>query len=109
MAYSKLGLLHEESGETETSREYSTKASALRDGVSPRERFYISAWYYEDVSGEADKVIDTYQLREQTYPHDDVPHNNLVFFYRLVGQFDRTVAKAQEATGFPGAVERGRA
>jgi len=98
MAYAKLGVLFEELGESESSREYTKKAFDLADRVSQREKFYISAWYYESVTGEANKLLDTYQLWAETYPHDEIPHTNLAYFYRQTGQFDKTISEAFEAS-----------
>ena len=97
MAYAKLGILFEESGEPDTGREYTKKAFALADRVSQREKFYILWRYYESVSGEADKVIESNQVWAQTYARDWVPHNSLAYDYRQVGQFDNAIREAQEA------------
>jgi len=97
MAYAKLGILFEESGEPDTGREYTKKAFALADRVSQREKFYIIWRYYESVSGEADKVIESNQVWAQTYPRDWVPHNSLAYDYRQVGLFDNAIREGQEA------------
>ena len=97
MAYAKLGVLFEELGESETSREFSQKAFALADRVSQREKFYISVWYYEQVTGEIDKVIESNQVWTQTYPRDWYPHNSLAYTYRQLGQFENAIREAQEA------------
>ena len=97
MAYAKLGILFEESGEPDIGREYTKKAFALADRVSRREKFYILWRYYESVSGEADKVIESNQVWAQTYPRDWAPHNSLAYDYRQVGQFENAIREAQEA------------
>jgi eukaryotic-like serine/threonine-protein kinase len=96
-AHAKLGLLYYELGQSENAQEYLGRAFQLRDRVSEREKFYISGLYYDHVTGELDKVFETYQLWEQTYPRDSQPHIGLAFEYRMVGQFDNAIREAQEA------------
>jgi tetratricopeptide (TPR) repeat protein len=97
MAYARLGLMFEELGELDASREYTKKAFLLADRVSRKEKFYILSWYYDNVNGEADKAIETDQLWAQTYARDWYPHNHLAYFYRQTGQFDNSIREAKEA------------
>jgi serine/threonine protein kinase/Tfp pilus assembly protein PilF len=96
MAYAKLGVLYGELGETGKSEESYKKAFDLRDRTSQREKFYISARYYDAVTGETDKAVESDQLWAQTYPRDDTPHINLAFLFRLLGQLDAAIHEAQE-------------
>ena len=69
----------------------------MKDRTSEREKLYITSHYYMD-SGQIDKGIQAYELFEQTYPHDVVPHSNLAVEYVLnLGQFDKGLVEAQEA------------
>ena len=97
LAYARLGTVYGNLGEREVSAEYRKKAFERRDRVSERERFYISAHYYNSVTGEIDKARETYELWKQTYPRDSVPHNNLAVFYNGIGQHEKALAEAQEA------------
>jgi serine/threonine protein kinase/tetratricopeptide (TPR) repeat protein len=97
MAYAKLGLSVQELGESDADVEYMKKAFALADRVSSREKFYILQRYYETVTGERDKVIETLQVWAQTYPGDWYPHNSLAVEYRYRGEFDKTIREAKEA------------
>ena len=45
--------------------------------VSERERFYIEANYYTNATGELEKAAQVYELWQQTYQRDHVPHANL--------------------------------
>ena len=96
MAYAKLGVLYGELGESETSQQCYKKAFELRDRASEREKFYISARYYDSVTGETEKAVETDQLWAQTYPRDAIPHINLAFLYRQLGQFEGAIREAQE-------------
>jgi len=55
------------------------KAYDLRDRVSDRERFRISAFYFQYVTGEMDKP-SAYELWARSYPREMVPHANLAAF-----------------------------
>ena len=96
MAYAKLGILFTEEGESDAGRDASRKAFDLRERASQREKFYISLRYFDNVTGEVEKAIETSKLWAQTYPRDDTPHINLAFYYRMIGQFEDTIREAQE-------------
>jgi tetratricopeptide (TPR) repeat protein len=73
------------------------KAFELRDRVSEREKFIISASYYFDVTGELDKSIESYELWKRNYPRDQQPPNDLSVIYRYFGQYEKAIQEAQEA------------
>jgi tetratricopeptide (TPR) repeat protein len=75
----------------------SQKAFELRDRVSERERLYIAAGYYDNVTGELDKYLETLELSKRTYPRDASPHNNLAVKYNELGLFDKALEEAPEA------------
>jgi eukaryotic-like serine/threonine-protein kinase len=96
-AYATLGQVYRNLGERELSVEYTKKAFELRDRVSEPEKFYISTHYYDNVTGELDKSVETYQLWKQTYPRDWTPANNLAVIYNQTGQHEKAVQEAQAA------------
>jgi serine/threonine protein kinase/tetratricopeptide (TPR) repeat protein len=96
MAYSALSTKYGNLGEGEQSAEYAKKAFELRDRVSERERFNITSKYYTSVTGEVDKLIETFNLWKQTYPQDYTAHNNLGAAYSGVGQYEKAISEAQE-------------
>jgi len=59
MAYSALAIIYFDLGQTTRAVENATKAFQLRERVSERERYRISAAYYSYVTGELDKSIQT--------------------------------------------------
>ncbi|HVR27539.1 MAG TPA: winged helix-turn-helix domain-containing protein [Candidatus Polarisedimenticolia bacterium] len=73
------------------------KAYDLRLGVSDRERFSIEAAYYLIWTGELEKAAQTYELWQQTYPREYVPHTNLGFIYVALGKLDKALEQAREA------------
>ncbi len=97
MAYGTLGTVYSNLGEPERAIEYYRKAFERRERASEREKFYITAHYYSSVTGETDKVIETYELWKQTYPRDSIPWGNLSATYRSLGRFDKALQEAREA------------
>jgi len=97
LAYAKLGTVYGNLGEEEVAVQYYTKAFERRERVSEREKLYISAHYYNTVTGELDKAIETYTLWGQTYPRDWTPRNNLSLAYGGIGQFEKAVEEGREA------------
>lgn len=97
LAHATLGTVCENRGDSTQGEEHFKRAFDLRDRVSERERFYISAHYYSSVEGQLDKTIETYELWAQTYPRDTVPFNNLSLYYPMVGELDKALARGLEA------------
>jgi predicted Zn-dependent protease len=73
------------------------KAFQLRERTTERERLYMSARYYENVSGEAGKAIETYEMWRNAYPGDWIPVNNLGNKYTSLGQYDKAIEAGREA------------
>src|SRR5262249_15555591 len=73
MAYLGLGVSHYNLKRRRPAAEYMKKAYALRDRVSEWERLRITYLYYQRVTGEIDKTIETLNLQRQTYPRDSLP------------------------------------
>jgi tetratricopeptide (TPR) repeat protein len=67
----------------------------LRDRVSDREKYRISAFYFQYVTGEVEKATEAYELWAKSYPRDLVPHSNLGFIYSALGQFDKAIAETE--------------
>jgi serine/threonine protein kinase/tetratricopeptide (TPR) repeat protein len=96
LAYARLGTVYGNIHESKAGLEYQRKAFELRDRVSERERFYISAHYYADSTGELDKAIEAYQLYAQAYPRDAVPHINLSGMYQKTGEPEKALQEGLE-------------
>jgi serine/threonine protein kinase/tetratricopeptide (TPR) repeat protein len=96
-AYAALGTCFSNLGEPTQAAESLKKAYDLRDRVSEREKFYIVSHYEHYVTGNLEKSVQAYQLWAQTYPRDSVPPTNLGVIYGELGQYDKGLAKAQEA------------
>ena len=94
--YARMGTVYANAGELELAKQYTRKAYELKDRVSEREKLYIMEHYYETVTGEIDKEIETLELYDRTYPTDSVPGNNLAIAYSQVGEFEKAGEAARQ-------------
>ncbi len=95
MAYATLGICYSNLNQGDVANQTIAKAFELRDRAGEREKLYISAHYYDTVTGELPKVIETYDLWKETFPRDDVPYDNLSLTYNRAGQFEKSIPFAQ--------------
>ena len=86
LAYARLGTIYLNAQEQSIGAGYYQKAFQLRDRTTDRERLYIAAHYYTDVTGEYPRAIDTYQLWRNLYPNDWGAANNLANLYDMLGR-----------------------
>jgi tetratricopeptide (TPR) repeat protein len=107
LAYARIGAVYYNIHEFARAKEYLSRAFEMRPRVSERERLYLSARYYENVTGERPKTIENYELWRQLYPHDWIPANNLTNVYTDIGQYDKAIPPGLDAVrlnpdhGFP--------
>ena len=102
-AYSALGISYTNLREPGLASENLQKAYDLRDSVSEREKFRISANYYLLVTGDLEKAIQTYETWAQTYPRNNEPLGNLGVDYTYLGQYESAVnASLEDLRLFPG-------
>ncbi|MCA1634474.1 MAG: serine/threonine-protein kinase, partial [Acidobacteria bacterium] len=97
LAYARMASIYYNRRQYDLAAEASQKAFELRERVSEHERLYISAGYYDNVTGELEKYLETLELWKRTYPRDAPPHNNLALKYAELGQFDKALEEAREA------------
>jgi serine/threonine protein kinase/tetratricopeptide (TPR) repeat protein len=95
-AYGALGISYSNLREPGLANENLQKAYNLRDKVSEREKFRISASYYLLVTGELEKAIQTYELWSQSYPRNSEPFGNLGVDYTYLGQYEKGIAASLE-------------
>ncbi|HEY6047152.1 MAG TPA: protein kinase, partial [Pyrinomonadaceae bacterium] len=98
LGYARMSSMYYNSRQYDLAAEASQKAFELRDRVSERERLYISAGYYDNVTGELDKYLETLEVWRKTYPRDGSPANNLAVKYNELGQFEKALEAAREAS-----------
>jgi eukaryotic-like serine/threonine-protein kinase len=97
MAHATLGVVYNNLGDPQLALASLRKAYDLRERVTEREKFYITAHYFDIATGQIDKAIEIYQLWTQTYPRDLIPHDNLSLQYATVGQYDKALEAGLEA------------
>ena len=84
MAYGNLAALYGNLSESDQARDYAQKAFSLRERVSEREKLYLSFHYYDKVTGEIERQIQTLELWKQTYPRDWYAYTALGSVYQDV-------------------------
>jgi class 3 adenylate cyclase/tetratricopeptide (TPR) repeat protein len=97
MGYRAVGSVYMGMGELGRASEYFTKAFALRDHASERERLIITADYYLNVTGELDKAAQAYQEMIESYPRDHAAYNGLGLVVTTQGQYERAVDTLRQA------------
>jgi tetratricopeptide (TPR) repeat protein len=94
MAWARLGVVYINSGAGGKAQQYFRKAYELSGNVSERERLYITGHYYQNVTGDLAKVVETLELSTRTYPRNLDSWVNLGVAYTALGDFE----KAKTAT-----------
>jgi eukaryotic-like serine/threonine-protein kinase len=100
MAYALLGRVYGDIGETVLSTESSTKAYQLRDRASDAEKFFITASYDTQVTGNLERAEQTCASWVQAYPRALMPHGFLSGMIPLpLGHYERSIDEANIALG----------
>jgi serine/threonine protein kinase len=95
-AYAALAVAYSNLGQANLAAENIKKAYDLRERVSEREKYRISAFYSVQVTGELEQASQAYEVLAQSYPRDYVPHGNLGDIYNRLGQYERAVSETQK-------------
>jgi serine/threonine protein kinase/tetratricopeptide (TPR) repeat protein len=99
MAYARLGVVYNNSGQVGKAKQYFAKAWELSKHVSESERLYIAGHYYGFVTGDVTKQVETLQESIQTYPAQVASYININVAYQTLGQFAQALPYAQKAVG----------
>ncbi len=92
-----LGIVYSSTSQATRGRESFTKAFALADRVSERERLVISANYYRFVTGDLNKAIDATKMLVRAYPRmTGFGHNTLFGIYSARGEYENALEHALE-------------
>jgi eukaryotic-like serine/threonine-protein kinase len=97
LAYARLGGTHVALGEPAQASEMIQKAYELRERVSNREQFDISAEYQTAVTGDLEKSNQTAQVWSRAYARDQQPHQLMAWNYELTGRYEKAIAENLEA------------
>jgi eukaryotic-like serine/threonine-protein kinase len=96
-AYEALAVSEGNLGETKEMIAAAMKAFELRNRVSAREKFEISAFYYITVVGDLELGEQTYKLWAQSYPRDATPWHDMGAIHMWEGQYERALGEFREA------------
>ncbi len=97
LAYTVLASAYFNSNQPGLAAEAAQKAFELRERVSEREKFNITAYYYSRTTGELHKAIEAIELWKQTYPNDGSARGYLGGRYTQTGQYEKAVEELREA------------
>ncbi len=95
VAYAKLGVIYNNLGQAGLAIENIKKAYELRDRTSEREKLYVTAHYYNEVTGELDKALENYLLWEREFPKDFIPYLNAGTIYSAQGQYEKSISETR--------------
>ena len=97
LAHAALGFSYGLLSQPGLSAESNRKAYALRDRTSDREKFFITATYETQVTGDLEKAMQTCELWAQTYPRENVPRGILgAMIYPTLGQYEKGIQVAKQ-------------
>ncbi len=91
MAYRGLAVAHGNMRSGNMQRESISKAMALVDRVSERERYLIQGQYHYSDPGSYDRAIQSYKKLLELYPDDPIGTNQLGMIYRHLEEWDKAV------------------
>jgi eukaryotic-like serine/threonine-protein kinase len=98
LAYAHLGITHTTIGEPDLGAAYTRKAYELSKRTSEPERYFITATYFKEVTGNLKTAEQTCQLWIQAYPRSEKPHVYLSgAIYPEMGEYDKAVEAGKEA------------
>jgi serine/threonine protein kinase/tetratricopeptide (TPR) repeat protein len=96
LAYATLGVAYFNQGRVPEGAAVLKKAYELRDRASERERFYIEAHYYDEVTIDLEKALAVYAQWSQTYPRDTAPYSNAALASAALGRHEKALEFASE-------------
>jgi eukaryotic-like serine/threonine-protein kinase len=97
MAWATLGVSSANTGRDAEGAQAVRKAYDLRDRTSEREKLYIQAHYYTEVTLDPEKALQVYSEWRQTYPRDTVAYDNAALAFSELGQPDKALDLASQA------------
>ncbi len=97
VAYKEVGISYYTVGELGRASEYYAKAFRLREHASERERLSITSFYYENVTGELEKAVQTYKAGIESYPRRYQWRSNLATVYSEQGHYEKSAEQYRES------------
>ena len=90
MGYRAVGADYFGLQELGRASEYFTKAFELREHANEREKQYITAAYYTNVTGELDKAAQVYREQIASYPRDNRAFVLVGIVYAFQGRYEKS-------------------
>lgn len=97
IAHAALGVAYLNIGQGSLGGEHLKRAYELRERVSEREKYRISAYYHHAVTGDLEQASAIYELWRKSYRRDFAPHLNLGLLHIWLGAYQLAVAETEEA------------
>ena len=97
LAYAELGVLYDDMHESDLAIDNISKAYALRNAVSERNRFSLMASYYSIATGDLNTAIQNDQLWAETFPQASTPWTRMYNMQEDLGRFPQALASAKKA------------
>jgi len=98
LAYAELGIAFTSIGEPSIGAGFTRKAYELRNQTSEPEKYYISAIFHKEVTGDLEKAEQSCKLWIQAYPRAEEPHIYLSgAIYPGIGQYEKAAEEARDA------------
>jgi eukaryotic-like serine/threonine-protein kinase len=98
MAYASLGRMYSDLGESDLSAESTSHAYQWRDRASDAEKFFITASYEMEVTGNLERAQETCELWIDTYPRAMIPHAFLSgIILPALGNYEKAIEEAKKA------------
>jgi eukaryotic-like serine/threonine-protein kinase len=97
MAWAALGNAYSNLDEPGLAADDLRKAYALRESVTAHEKLYIESHYFQFVTGDLPRAMQSYEAWTATYPNDLTPRTNLAVIYGDLGMFQQSLQEAEEA------------
>ena len=98
LAYLQAGEDYLNMGQPAKASEYISRAFELQDHADARQRLQIASTYYYAVTGELNKVAQTYQNEVAIYSGERISaYTNLSIVYAELGQYEKAAEMARQA------------
>jgi eukaryotic-like serine/threonine-protein kinase len=95
-AHATMGVMYSNLGETALATESLSKAFALRENTSQREKIRIEALYYYLGVGDLPKAERAFQEQIENYPNANASYSNLGLIEETLGRYEKALQYQQE-------------
>ena len=98
MAHAQLGTSYSTGGELVLGARHTTRAFELRERATDDEKFFITATYHRQVTGDLDQALQAFDLWAQTYPRTFDSYGLASgFVTKGTGRYDGCIERAAKA------------